>query len=308
MQLGTANFFWYGSPLSLQEYVCVSSFIKNGFDVRVYSYTDLVLPEGAKLHDASEILPVSDMGKYTQDGMTANLAAFSDAFRYQVIKKKGGWWFDTDVLCLATSEQFAQIVTNKEIKISAGYQSPDIIACGVLYLDDSCLINKVIDELENAGTEFEWGEIGPTLITRVIKESNLAHLVEPEAHFYPIHYSHFRRMFDPGWTDWCSSRINGSMAVHLWNEVRRRDRIPNTVMPPEGSFLYEVFVTVCPELGSIPALPFETIQALFEYTDLKGEYQRIASEYQRFVDFKNKIKNNCIMSLVLALRRYIRRE
>jgi len=302
-----ANFFWHGAPLSLQEYVCLSSFIKNGFNVCVYSYTDLVLPKCAKLCDASEILPASDLGKYTQEGMTANLTAFSDAFRYNLIKKKGGWWFDTDVLCLASSDQFAQIVAHKEIKISAGYQNPDLIACGVLYLDDSCLIDKVLDELENAGTEFDWGEIGPTLISRVLIESNLAHLVEPEAHYYPIPYSHFRRMLDPGWTDWCKSRVNGSLAVHLWNEVRRRDRVPNSLMPPEGSFLYEAFVKVCPELEGIPALSFETIQALFDYSDLKNEHQKLICDYKRLIAFEQNVKNNHFMSLLFALHKLYKR-
>jgi len=303
-----ANFFWHGSSLSLQEYVCISSFIKNGFDVRVFSYTDLVVPEGAELCDASGILPQSDLDKYTQAGMTANIAAFSDAFRYQVIKKNGGWWFDTDVLCLTTSDIFAQILANKNIKISAGYQSPDVIACGVLYLDYSDLIDKVIHEMENVGTEFKWGEIGPTLITRVINEADLSHLVESEACFYPIPYSDFRRMFDPDSTDWCMSRITCSLSVHLWNEARRRVKIPNCVMPPEGSFLYEVFVKVCPQLRSVPALPLETILALFEYSELKAEHQRMAGENKRLVDFENKIKNNIVVSIALALRKCLKGE
>ncbi|GFE58489.1 glycosyltransferase [Geobacter sp. AOG1] len=307
MSLVIANFFWHGSCLSLQEHVCISSFIKNGFDVRVYSYTDLEVPKGATLCDASEILPASDLSKYTQAGMKANLAAFSDVFRYQVIRKKGGWWFDTDVLCLASSSQFVQILSAKDIKVSAGFQSPDVIACGVLYLDYSCLTNKILDEIENVGTEFDWGAIGPTLITRVINELNLRHLVEPEIFFYPIHYSQFRRMFDPAWTDWCKSRVDGSLSVHLWNEFIRRDLIPKSIMPPSGSFLNEVYLEVCPELGSIKALPFETIKALFDYSDLKDEHQRLSDEHQRFVAIKNKIINNFIVSLLLTVRSKIRK-
>ena len=101
MNIEYANFFWHGASLSLQEYICISSFVKNGFKVRVYSYNNLTIPEGAELSDASEILPVTDLRKYTQAGMSGNLAAFSDAFRYHLIDKRGGWWFDTDVICLA---------------------------------------------------------------------------------------------------------------------------------------------------------------------------------------------------------------
>lgn len=303
MQLEKANFFWHGSPLGLQEYVCISSFIRNGFDVCVYSYSDLNLPEGAKLHDASEILPASDLNKYTQGGLKANLAAFSDAFRYHVLRKNGGWWFDTDVLCLATVDQFANIITNKEYGISAGYQSNDVINCGVLYLDDINLLNKLINELENAGTEFEWGEIGPTLITRVISEANLVHLIEPEDCFYPISYMYFRRLYDPGCAVWCKSQTNGSLAVHLWNEFSRRDLIPKTFLPPEGSFLYEQFVSVCPELIKHPTLPFEIAQTLFDYADLKIYHQRLIEEHQQLERFEKKILGNYFFSLIFTLRR-----
>jgi len=307
MNLTRANFFWHGDALSLQEYVCISSFINNGFAVHLYSYSGLNVPEGAQLHDASEILPVSHLGKYTQAGMPANITAFSDAFRYHVIKEKGGWWFDTDVVCLAKADTFAKLVSNKEIKISAGYQSPHIINGGVLYVDDASIMGRLIDELENAGTEFEWGGIGPTLFTRVINELKLSRLVESEECYYPIPYTQFRRMYEPESESWCQSRIKGSLTVHLWNEIRRRDRIPNSLMPPVGSFLRTLFITVCPELESMPAMPFETVKTLFDYSDLKDEHRTMVREQKRLAKFESDIKNGSLLSSLLALRSHRKR-
>ena len=87
-----ANFFWQGPSLSIQEFVCISSFVKQNFEVDVYTYNaKLALPEGARRKDAAEILPESELTKYTHDGMPGSVVAFSDAFRYNLLKKRGGW-------------------------------------------------------------------------------------------------------------------------------------------------------------------------------------------------------------------------
>ena len=187
MYINKANFFWHGKSLSLYEYICISSFIKKGFNVNVYSYNQLILPKGAVLCDASEIMPITDTYKYTQGGKSSNLAAFSDAFRYNLINIKGGWWFDADVICLADPLIYQDLIETKEIKISMGYESSDIINGAVLYIDNEKCINKIIEELECAGDVFAWGEIGPKLITRVINNLQLSHLVDPSFYYYAIY-------------------------------------------------------------------------------------------------------------------------
>ena len=40
-----ANFFWDNKKISIYEYACLKSFLKNNFDVHVYSYKNIILPK-----------------------------------------------------------------------------------------------------------------------------------------------------------------------------------------------------------------------------------------------------------------------
>ncbi len=299
MSIDSANFFWYGTSLSLQEYVCIASFVQKGFKVRVYSYGELDLPEGAVLADAAEILPNTDLGKYTHAGMPANITAFSDAFRYNLLKRNGGWWFDADVFCLANADKFSEIIKNKSRNISVGFESLNYINNAVLYFDDEQLLNKIILELENAGTEFGWGAIGPRLITRVIDELKLNEFVDPAGFFYSIHYDDLRRMYDPSSLEWCKAVSANSYTLHLWNEYIKVYKIPKNFIPPAGSYLYGLYLENCPQLAGLPALPFETVDVLFDHVDMRDEYKRL-------VGFEQKIKNNLMVKKMLDLRKKLK--
>lgn len=82
-----ANFFWNSSKISLYEYSCLKSFIKNNFNVRVFSYKKIELPKGAKLIDAKIILSKNEIKKFVHQKRVGCLAAFSDKFRVVLQKK-----------------------------------------------------------------------------------------------------------------------------------------------------------------------------------------------------------------------------
>ena len=49
---------WVGERLSTMERLCLSSFVKNGHEVHLYTYSDVEgIPEGVQVKDGSEILP-----------------------------------------------------------------------------------------------------------------------------------------------------------------------------------------------------------------------------------------------------------
>ena len=297
MKERTANFFWQGPALGIQEHVCIASFVKHGFVANVYTYNDeLCVPVGAIRKDAADILPRADLLKYTQAGMSGNLAAFSDAFRYHLLKKHGGWWFDSDVLCIASVERFIEIFDKNESRISFGYQSKNIIASGVLHIDDDNILNSLINKLEEKGTNFGWGSIGPLLVSDVIISLNLHKYAENKYTYYPIHYNQIHKMYDPLCNDWCEDQIRNSLAIHLWNEVRRRTCIPGNMLPPEGSFLYRRFLDVCPELASLPTIPLDTLSILFDYADMKARFARLAK-------IEKTIMANPIAGNLIRLRR-----
>jgi len=50
--------FWAYGPLSRLEILCINSFLKNQYDVNVWSYGGAEnVPSGARLRDARRILP-----------------------------------------------------------------------------------------------------------------------------------------------------------------------------------------------------------------------------------------------------------
>lgn len=65
--------------------------------------SELKLPTGVVLGDASEHCSKEDLGSITQNGKQGCLSAFSDLFRWSFLEKNDGWWFDTDWHACASS-------------------------------------------------------------------------------------------------------------------------------------------------------------------------------------------------------------
>jgi len=281
----TANFFWEGSELGPVETGCVASFVQHGFKVCVYSYRNLKLPTGVTLYDATEIMPKSDLSIYCQAGQKGNLAAFSDAFRYRLLDSKVGWWFDADMLCLDDCSRFESLLRTKRLGFCAGREDRTHINGAALFLSDRDIAGALLDDLNACGLTFDWGEIGPKLLTRVIRRLGLQESIEPPQTFYPIHYRDFEKLYDPAQREWCEENIIGSLALHLWNEIRSRLIIPSSVLPPNGSFLHTRLTTACPYLQAAPTLRIETFHRLARFPAME---RRLAA----LEDFEVRVKGS----------------
>ena len=89
---------WIGSPLSIMERLSIKSFLDNGHEYHLYTYDELKdVPAGTVIKDGNEILPASAIFKYKD---RPSYSAFSNFFRYKLLLERGGWWVDTDVICL----------------------------------------------------------------------------------------------------------------------------------------------------------------------------------------------------------------
>jgi len=297
--LETANFFWHGT-MSLYEYVCIASFVKNGFNVNVYSYHELQLPIGAHLKNAAEILPESDLLKYTQDGKIGNLAAFSDAFRINLQKNHLGWWFDTDMVCLKSSKDFTQLA-EKDNRIIVGFQDDHVINGAVLKISDKQLAGKIFTELEQSGTSFEWGYIGPALITRVLKREGLGKYPFKSSVFYPVHFANADFAFRPDKIKEVATSCSDSFTYHLWNEIIYQWKVPKNILPPAGSFLHKLFVDICPEMKAYPTLPIETFERLASPVILKEQINNIMKLNDELIK-----RNDFIFSGNAPLSRYLK--
>src|SRR3954454_16532370 len=89
---------WVGPRLSVVERLSIASFLHHGHNYHLFTYGPVEgLPAGAVLEDARSILPESMIFQYREH---ASYAGFLDLFRYKVLLERGGWWVDTDPVCL----------------------------------------------------------------------------------------------------------------------------------------------------------------------------------------------------------------
>jgi len=85
---------WVGDRLRTMERLCISSYLRNGHDFHLYTYNPVEgIPDGTVVKDANEVMPnIVDQFRFT--------AQFADWWRYNLIYQEGGWWVDTDTVCL----------------------------------------------------------------------------------------------------------------------------------------------------------------------------------------------------------------
>lgn len=242
-----ANFFWFGE-LSKFEIVCIKSFVKNGFKVKLWSYDNLEL-DGCELCDASLILDKNIMNNIKQyhvdfKSEKTNFAAFSDLFRYTLIAKNGGWWFDTDCYCLKNVSYYTMLKSNNELV--SFYQEEKSIACGVFYMKENSMysslllyeINKLYQN--NIGLVAKWGTFGPEFFTNFIFNYNLENGVFSKELCYSIHWEEFNLFIDESKKQDVLHRIKDSYLTHIWNTFFNKHAIDKN-NPPKDSFLFDIY-------------------------------------------------------------------
>ncbi|MHB1246693.1 MAG: hypothetical protein ACYCZH_09630 [Sulfuriferula sp.] len=286
-----ANFFWHGPTLSLYESACLSSFVRHGLSVRLHTFNlQLAVPEGVELVDASALAHPDEVLAYTQGGHTASIAAFTDIFRYRVLGHEPGWWFDTDVFCLKDALHYAALERQSK-GLLIGFEETEKVNGAVMYISDTKLACR-LEQLANAkGKQFEWGAIGPGLVT----EYRAAHPEQVTAlaqhYFYPIHYLDVARFFRPEDKPGCRNDAQNAVCVHLWNEFLRRWHVPKNMLPCEGSYLAELFDQVEARTLLLPqALPHDT----FESLRYGGEIGRLGHAAIRIIRRVKRLKESVI--------------
>ena len=114
---------WIGPELSAMEQLSIASFLKNGHEYHLYVYKEMKnVPGGCVLRDANEILPGARVFQYQQ---YPSYAGFANFFRYKLLLERGGWWADTDVICLKTldfpeTQVFASEMCRGEEVVTSG--------------------------------------------------------------------------------------------------------------------------------------------------------------------------------------------
>jgi hypothetical protein len=206
---------WVGGRLSVMERLSVTSFLKNGHPYVLYTYGPVEgVPGGAELKDANEILPSSDIFTYTEH---PTYAGFSNFFRYKLLLERGGWWVDTDLICLRPFCFSADFVFSSEqggggrTRVNVGAIKAPIGSSVMRYAWDTCRHMNL--------QQLKWGECGPTLAGAAVRACSLQAYVQSPEVFCPVHCSEWQRMIDP-LAKW--QFTDATVAVHCWNELWRR--------------------------------------------------------------------------------------
>ncbi len=204
---------WIGPELSVMEQLSVVSFLQNGHEYQLYVYEEPKnIPAGTVIKDANEILPSSSIFQYQH---SPSYAGFANFFRYKLILERGGWWADTDIVCLKPfdfSEQYvfsSEICDGLEVVTSGIFKAPAgsevmAYAWGVCQTKDPA--------------QLAWGETGPRLIGEAVSECSLGEYKQSAQVFCPLGYFEWDKVLDPDAVVRLDER---SYAIHLWNEKWR---------------------------------------------------------------------------------------
>ena len=233
--------FWSGK-ISLREYVCINSFLDKSHKYNVYSYEKLEgLPKGVKLKDATEIVSKEEYLLY-KEKLPNRWDLFSDKFRYILLYEKGGWWVDTDIICLKkeidvkSEDTFMCFYDNKQNINNACLKFPKgdpVMHYCVKYIKDWEITNNFEYK------KLDWGMFAPPLITEAVKNLNRLDEVYLYEYAYPIEMQYSRDIFKKNKYRFVSDKLKNSYFSHLWNEILSREGIPKNYLGRKGSFWYK---------------------------------------------------------------------
>ena len=195
---------WVGGRLSALERLCIRSFCAHGHEFHLYHYDELQnLPrvDELRLMNAADILPRTAIFRYHRHG---SLAGFADHFRWELMRQKGGWYADMDMVCLRPLDFAADVVIGWEcggkyansamMKFPRGHFMAAAMADACANVnkfvpwDDFRRIRRKIKRIvlfRNSPKYIKWGEAGgPVGTTLAIKHFGMEQYVRPVNVFY----------------------------------------------------------------------------------------------------------------------------
>jgi len=227
----TFQSFWWGNALSPYEILCLKSFIACGHGFDLYTFDqNIIVPAGVQVCDASQLITKDQFFVYQSGFGQGSPAAFANLFRYRLLAERGGWWTDTDVVCLSEHVPvFAEFFAR---------QDADVINVALLYFEahDPVMVH-CLDQTMKLGRNVQWGETGPHLLTRVLQQFGRSDRVVSPDICYPVHWTRALDALRPSQASALVEQTRSSLFLHLWNEVLRYVGVQKTHIPPKNSFL-----------------------------------------------------------------------
>jgi hypothetical protein len=177
---------WIGPALSVMEQLGIRSFLANGHEYHLYVYeTPTGVPPGTVLKDANEIIPRERIWRYKQEGMfKGSVSGFSEQFRYALLHKRGGWWVDSDVVCLRAFDHANEVVISSSFEGEHG----ELPCTFVLKFPAGGPYTEYLLRAADRPDPDQIGclEIGPFLVQKMVRELEMQRFVAPADDFAPI--------------------------------------------------------------------------------------------------------------------------
>jgi hypothetical protein len=213
--------------------------------LRLYAYDDnLNVPAGVEIADAREICADEGLlNRYFADGHV-EFSKFSNLFRYLLVQKTRSCWVDSDLLCLKRPD-----FQNDEFifgRIFPDEEHPWGINGAVFKMPPkSPVLAQLIRHAHEAvDVDQPWGIIGPLLITRIFRGTDLFNLARPVSDFYPLAPDLFWMPLLPEEAASVEAAVSSSWMLHLWHNNFKRCGYDKQAAPPRGSFLHDAFARV----------------------------------------------------------------
>jgi len=252
-ELPVIQSLWIGKCLSEMERLCINSFLLQGHPFHLYTYDQVAgIPAGVETKDASAVIS-PDLVFKNQN--RASYSGFSNLFRYKLLLEKGGYWVDTDLVCLKPFLNSGDYVFAAERKLpekpefwtrvlprfffpEETFTTEKVCSCIIKVPPGSAIMDFCFREAAKVEPEnLKWGQTGPFLLTKAVKKFKLqSHILGPEL-FCPVDWWDWRQFLDASPNP---DQLNNAQAVHLWHEMWRKNNIDLSGQFPETS-LYEKF-------------------------------------------------------------------
>ncbi len=152
---------WVGTEqLTAIQKLSIKSFLDNGHEFHLYTYRQKEgIPSGTTVIDAESIIPWSDRKKFAND------VHLCDWFRSNVMWNLGGWFVDTDVVCLQPFDFDQPRVFVGEYQFGQGppaLTKPLVNGCIVKIPAKDEMTGAILDRVRRMDTlHCDWIDVGP---------------------------------------------------------------------------------------------------------------------------------------------------
>ena len=226
--------FWWGEPLSPYEWLSLKSFVDFGHRFDLYSFDPhIAVPAQVRVRDAAELASGAEFFVYERGFGKGSPAGFANLFRYILLAERGGWWVDTDVVCLSdaipdypqfVARQVDGLINNAVMRFERRH--PVMLRCLALAAEK--------------GRSVRSGETGPRLLTQVMRELGETQSIFDPSVCYPVDHFHALDVLRPSRLARVTARSEGSQFLHLWNQMLNNAGVRKTYLPPRGSLLRDL--------------------------------------------------------------------